>query len=199
MTAVAGAEPIRAALAVIEGGVGCHYRLRAESGLTVEILHALGLVKPIRQRIPTCDEHPCPLRAECRFAVRFAEGAGSRGGGRSGRKFRLAPLGEAALGDDALLRQIGEAVSALPLPRRILTALAGAEAGEGLTIFALNTILLEESLAALAAEGEPGEAAFGRGDLAASLDLLAALGLVEYDRPAFTLRPVPAGMGDRED
>ena len=198
MTAVTGAEPIRAALATIEGGVGCHYRLRAEGGLTVEILHALGLVKPIRQRIPTCDEHPCPLRAECRFAARFAEGAGSRGGGRSGRKFRPASLGEAVLGDDALLRQVGAAVPALPLPQRILAALAGAEGGEGLTIFALNTILLEESLAALAADGDPGEAAFGRGDLAASLDLLATLGLVDYDRRAFTLRPVPTEVGDGE-
>ena len=166
---------LRAALLATGDGIGCHYRLRAEVGLGVGVLAALGLVKPIRQRIPDCSEHACPLRADCRFARLFAEGAV----GRSGKKYRLAPLGEGALRDTAILRQVAGATRDLPLARRVLAALA--EAGRPLTIFALNTILLDQSLAALAANGESGEAAFDRGDLAGLLRLLAAIGAITYD------------------
>lgn len=176
MVVVERADAIREALAAVGTGVGCHYRLRAEHGLTVELLDRLGTIKPIRQRIPTCDEHPCPLRDGCRHAPTFADGQGSRAGGRSGKKFRLAPAGLALLEDAAVARQIDAAVAELPLSRRVLAALT--DAGGALTVFALNAALLEESLAALLAEGEPGEASFTRGDLAATLALLDARGLV---------------------
>src|SRR3954470_10258438 len=127
---------LREALLAMDNGIGCHYRLRAEGGLGVGLLAALGLVRPIRQRIPDCQEHACPLRADCRFARLFAEGTA----GRSGKKYRLAPLGEGALRDATILRQIGEATRELPLARRVLAALS--EAGGPLTIFALNTALL---------------------------------------------------------
>lgn len=188
MAALRQPELLRVALTATGAGVGCHYRLRAEGGVTVETLDGLGLVKPIRQRIPTCDEHPCPLRQGCRFAARFAEGRA----GRSGKKFRLAPLGQAALSDEAILRQVGEAAARLPLSRRILAALEARVPARGscaLTPFALNTILLGESLEALAAEGDPGQAGFSRGDLAAGLTLLAALGLIDYDGRHAALAP----------
>lgn len=182
---VARDNPLREAVAAVGEGVGCHYRLRAEQGLTVETLDSLGLIKPIRQRIPTCDDHPCPLRDGCRFARVFAEGAGGRTGGRSGKKFRLAPTGRALLDDETVLRQLGAAVAASPLPRRILAALA--EAGGTLTVFALNTALLEASLGALLAHGDAGQAGFTRGDLAAGLTLLDALGLLASDGRRVTL------------
>src|SRR5262245_66444257 len=93
--------PLRAALLATGDGIGCHYRLRAEVGLGVGLLAALGLVRPIRQRIPDCREHACPVRADCRFARLFAEGAD----GRSGKKYRLTPLGAGALGDMVIPRQ----------------------------------------------------------------------------------------------
>lgn len=176
-------DPLRAALTAVDDGIGCHYRLRAEGGLTADLLGRLGLVKPIRQHIPTCDEHRCPLRADCRFATLFAGGRA----GRSGKKFRLAPLGEAALRDETILRQVAAAVPDLPLARRILAALE--TAGGALTIFALNALLLEESLDALAASGDPGAAGFRRGDLLAGLTLLAALGALDYDGHRATLTP----------
>lgn len=171
----AGETPLRVALRATDGGIGCHHRLRAEVGLGVETLAALGLVKPIRQRIPTCAEHPCPLRDNCQFAVIFAEGQA----GRAGKKYRLSPLGEGALRDPTIARQIDDAARDLPLARRILAALR--ETTGGLTIFALNTVLLEQSLVALATEGATGEATFGRGELAGQLTLLDALGAIVYD------------------
>ena len=167
--------PLRAALSATGDGIGCHHRLRAEVGLGVETLAALGLVKPIRQRIPTCAEHACPLREDCRFAPTFAAGLA----GRSGKKYRLTPLGEGTLRDPVILRQLGEATRELPLARRIIAALQASETP--LTIFALNTALLDQSLAALAADGNPGEAAFGRGELAGLLKLLSASGALDYD------------------
>ena len=174
-------SPLRAALLATGDGIGCHHRLRAEVGLGVETLAALGLVKPIRQRIPTCAEHACPLRDGCRFAPIFAEGLA----GRSGKKYRLTPLGEGALREPVILRQLGEATWELPLARRIIAALQAAEAP--LTIFALNTALLDQNLAALAADGNPGEAAFGRGELAGLLNLLSASGAIDYDGYLVTL------------
>ena len=167
--------PLRAALRATAGGIGCHHRLRAEVGLGVEALAALGLVKPIRQRIPTCDEHPCPHREDCQFATIFTEGLA----GRAGKKYRLAPLGEAVLRDHAIARQIDDAARDLPLARRVLVALG--DTPGGLTIFALNTVLLDQSLAALAADGDPGEAAFSRGEVAGMLSLLEALGAIQRD------------------
>ena len=89
VVATGGEGLLRAALGATGDGIGCHHRLRAEVRLGVETLAALGLVKPIRQRIPACSEHACPLREGCRFARAFAEGTA----GRSGKKFRLSPLG----------------------------------------------------------------------------------------------------------
>lgn len=167
--------PLHAALRATGDGIGCHYRLRAEIGLGIEPLAALGLVKPIRQRIPTCTEHACPLRDGCRFARIFAEGLA----GRSGKKYRLAPLGEGVLRDPAIARQIDAATRELPLARRIFAVLR--DAGAPLTIFALNAALLDQSLAALATDGDPGESGFGRGELAGLLTLLGALGALAYD------------------
>ena len=164
---------LRAALGATGDGVGCHYRLRAEVGLGTDLLAELGLVKPIRQRIPDCSEHACPLRDGCRHAIIFAEARA----GRSGKKYRLAPLGERALADDHILAQVATAAQGGALARRVLAALA-----EGpRSIFALNTILLDQSLAALHQDGEFGEASFDRGGLAATLALLRDLGTVVYD------------------
>ena len=77
------------------------------------------------------------------------------------------------------MRQVGEAARELPLARRVLAVLS--ETGGPLTIFALNTALLDDSLAALAEDGDPGEAAFERGELAGLLALLTDLGAIAYD------------------
>lgn len=165
---------LQAALLATDDGIGCHYRLRATGLAGTATLAALALIKPIRQRIPTCDEHGCPLRDGCRFARMFTDGAA----GRSGKKFRLTPLGDRARHDMAILGQVADAARALPLSRRILAALATAGPH---TIFTLNEMLLQESLAALASAGDPGEAAFSRGELADGLTLLGALGALDYD------------------
>lgn len=173
MVAVAMASGLlRAALAATGDGIGCHHRLRAEIGLGVDLLAELGLVRPIRQRIPDCTEHACPLRDGCRHAITFAEARA----GRSGKKYRLAPLGERALTDDAILAQVALAARDLALSRRVLAALAAGPC----SIFALNTALLDQSLAALSSEGDFGDAAFDRGGLAAILALLADLGAIDY-------------------
>lgn len=166
---------LRAALAATGDGIGCHYRLGAELGLGIEPLAALELVKPIRQRIPTCAEHACPLRADCRHARLFADAAP----GRSGKKYRLSSLGAGALRDPIVLRQVAAATRDLPLARRVLAALA--DAGGAATVLALNAALLDQQLAALARDGEWGEAAFGRAELAGTLALLAAVGAIRYD------------------
>lgn len=176
-----GAGLLRAALAATGDGVGCHHRLRAEVGLGTELLAELGLVKPIRQRIPDCAEHACPLREDCRHAIVFAEARA----GRAGKKYRLAPLGERALADDQILAQVAAAARGGALARRVLAAVADGPR----SIFALNTALLDQSLAALDRDGDFGDAAFDRGGLAATLALLADLGAIEYDGATVALPP----------
>jgi hypothetical protein len=168
-------EVLRAALRATSNEIGCQYRLGPETGLDVDTLAALGLVKPIRQRIPDCAEHACPLRADCRFAALFADARA----GRSGKKYRLSPLGAAVLTDDALLGQVSAAARDLPLARRVRATLAAASGPQ--TIFALNAALLDECLAALEATGDCGDTAFTRAGLAACLTLLAATGAITYD------------------
>ncbi len=170
---------LRAALAATGDGIGCHYRLRAEVGLGVDLLAELGLVRPIRQRIPACTEHACPLRDGCRHAITFAEARA----GRSGKKYRLVALGDRALTDDAILAQLVLAARDLALSRRVLAALVAGPC----SIFALNTALLDQSLAALAIEGDFGDTAFDRGGLAATLTLLADLGAIVYDGATVSL------------
>jgi hypothetical protein len=167
------ASLLRSALQATGDDIGCHYRLRAEVGLGVEILAELQLVRPIRQRIPDCTEHACPLRDDCRHAIVFAEARA----GRSGKKYRLLPLGERALTDDHILAQVANAARDGTLARRVLAAIADGP----LSIFALNTALLDQSLAALARDGDFGDTAFDRGDLAATLALLTNLGAIDYD------------------
>ncbi len=183
--AVAECDALHAALLTTDDGVGCQYRLCAGGFVGVGTLAALTLIKPIRQRIPACDEHGCPLRADCRFARTFSEGAA----GRSGKKFRLTPLGERARRDPAIRRQVADAALGLPLAGRILATLA---AHGPQTIFTLNTALLDESLAALARDGTAGEAAFERGELADGLTLLGALGALVYD--GYRVDPAPESM-----
>jgi len=179
---LAEGDALAAALLATDDGIGCQYRLRARGLVGVETLAALTLIKPIRQRIPTCDEHGCPLREGCRFARQFGEGAA----GRSGKKFRLTPLGERARRDPAIRRQVADAALTLPLARRILATLATSGPQ---TIFTLNTVLLDESLGALARDGTVGEAAFERGELADGLTLLGALGALSYD--GYHVSPAP--------
>jgi hypothetical protein len=174
-------DALSAALLANDGGIGCQYRLRAVGLLGAETLAALELVKPIRQRIPTCEEHGCPLLDGCRFARLFREGAA----GRSGKKFRLTPLGDRARRDPAIRRQVADAALTLPLARRILAILA---ARGSQTIFTLNAALLDEHLAALAHDGSAGDAAFERGELADGLTLLGALGALGYD--GYRVNPV---------
>ncbi|MGN6814017.1 MAG: hypothetical protein ACTHMP_24375 [Thermomicrobiales bacterium] len=168
-------EVLRAALRATSNEIGCQYRLGPEIGLDVDTLAALGLVKPIRQRIPDCAEHACPLRDGCRFAALFADARA----GRSGKKYRLSPLGVAVLTDDALLGQVSAAARDLPLARRVLALLTAASGPQ--TIFALNAALLDECLTALEATGDCGDTAFTRAGLAACLTLLAATGAITYD------------------
>jgi hypothetical protein len=172
---VMGGDLLRAALGATSNDIGCQYRVGPATGLDVDTLAALGLVKPIRQRIPDCAEHACPLRAGCRFAAMFADARA----GRSGKKYRLSTLGAALLADDALLAQVGAAAVDLPLARRVLATLTAASGP--LTIFALNAALLDECLAALEATGDCGDTAFTRAGLAACLTLLAATSAVTYD------------------
>ncbi len=51
------------------------------------VLADLGQLKPLQQRIPSCDEHPCPARNRCSYVADFAPKSNAR---RGGRKFRLA-------------------------------------------------------------------------------------------------------------
>jgi hypothetical protein len=106
----------------------------------------------------------------------FAEGRD----GRSGRKFRLTPEGQAAASDVAAL---AAALAALPLAPDVLAALARGEQ----TIFALNWALVAPRVAALGAGEEPPSMP-SRAYLRAALALLADQGAIVWDEGAGVVR-----------
>lgn len=151
------------------GGVGCHYWTRPTLGVPVDQLEGLGLVRMIRQRIPTCEEHGCALLLTCKERAVFAE----RGPGIGRRKFRLTPLGsQAAIEPSILAEQIAEQ----PLARRILERLAGAAGPTSWLV--LYWELLGPGLAELEETGQRPGAPLTRPAVRFHLDLLVAAGLL---------------------
>jgi hypothetical protein len=174
---------LRAALAAVGDGVGCEHWTLPDHGLPVALLRDLGLARPLTTRIPACAEHGCRYLGACRQEAVFAEGRE----GRSGRKFRLTPEGQAAA--DAAAR-LDAALGALPLAADVLAALGAGER----TIFELNWALVEPRVAALGAGEEPPPMPT-RAYLRAVLALLVDHGLIRWDevRGVAELAAPPAG------
>jgi hypothetical protein len=173
---VSAAEGLRAALAAVGKGIGCEHWTLPDHGLPVLLLKDLGLARPITTRIPRCAEHACRYLGACWQEIVFAEGRE----GRSGRKFRLTPEGQATASDATAL---GAAVAALPLTADVLAALADGER----TIFELNWALVEPRVAALGA-GEELPPMPSRAYLRAVLLLLVDQGAVEWDEATGVVR-----------
>lgn len=164
------------------GGVGCHYWTRPTLGVPVDQLEGLGLVRIIRQRVPTCEEHGCALLLTCRERVVFAE----RGPGIGRRKFRLTPMGSQAVADPSVLAgQIAEQ----PLARRILEVLEGAP--RRTSWLELYWRLLEPELVELEETGHRPAAPLSRPAVRFHLDLLVAAGLVLEDAASGEVAGVP--------
>jgi hypothetical protein len=151
------------------GGVGCHFWTRPMLGVPADQLEALGLVRIIRQRVPTCEEHGCALMLTCKERVVFAE----RGPGIGRRKFRLTPLGSQAAADPAILAQ---QIAEQPLARHILEMLDGTE--RPTSWLELYWCLLEPELAELEETGQRQGAPLSRPVVRFQLDLLEAAGLI---------------------
>ena len=167
-----GFERLRMVLERAEAvGVGCHYWSLPEYGVPIEHLELLGLARPVRQRIPACEEHGCHLLDSWRHRAVFADQVP----GRAGRKFRLTPLGVGTIDSTA---ELAERVAELPLARRILDVLS--DAGP-LTGFALYWRLLEPELAELAETGQLPVPPPSRPAVRFYLDLLLAAGRVRED------------------
>ncbi len=160
------------------GGVGCHYWTRPTLGVPADQLEVLGLVRIIRSRVPTCEEHGCAIIASCKERVVFAE----RGPGIGRRKFRLTPLGTQAAAEPAVL---AEQIAEQPLARRILDALAGAPGGTSWP--ELYWRLLQPELDVLNETGQRTAPPLTRSAVRFYLDLLVAAGLASEDGVAGTV------------
>jgi hypothetical protein len=169
---------LRRVLALVGDGVGCEHWTLPDHDLPVALLEALGLARPIRQRVPRCTEHGCHYLNACARQVVFEEGRE----GRAGRKFRLTAEGLALAGDPA---RALPAPDTLPLAEAILALLAAGER----TVFELVWALVEPALAGLAAGEEPPPPP-SRAYLRATLSLLADHGYVEVDAADGRLRLV---------
>jgi hypothetical protein len=160
--------------------VGCEHWTLPDHDLPVVLLETLGLVRPIRQRIPRCSEHGCRYLGACTQQAVFEEGRD----GRSGRKFRLTADGQAAVADRA---HVAAAIAALPLAQSILAALADGER----TVFELAWVLVEPALTGLAAGEEPAVPP-DRAYFRATLALLVEHGYVTIDAGSGLVQRVAA-------
>jgi hypothetical protein len=180
---MSSAESVRLVLAAVADDVGCEHWTLPDHGLPVALLEALGLARPIRQRVPRCSEHACRYLGACDQQAGFEEGRE----GRAGRKFRLTAEGQAATSDPARLAASVASVTALPLAQELLAALAAGPR----TLFELNWALVESRVGALAAGDEP-PALPPRAYLRALLALLTEQGAIVVDDAAGVVRlPTP--------
>lgn len=170
---------IQRVLAEIGEGIACRHYYEPRTGVHFDLLAKLGLVIPIKTRVPACDAHGCPLLGQCEHELDFAPGATSRQP-KGNRKFRRAPQGAAVADDVALLEQL---LAAHPLAELVADALQ-----EGrVSVFSLAQLLLERELAALDI-GNAGEEVFRRREVGAYLRLLESLGWVRFEDEGLTLR-----------
>ena len=179
-------ERLRAALASAaaggeSGGIGCHFWTNSQYGVPVDQLHLLGLVVPIKTRIPLCEEHGCALLETCPQRAIFAQ----KQPGRASLKFRLTEPGSRAAVEPHL---VAEQLAEQPIPSLILAALA--EAGGPLNWLTLYWRLLEPELSALAETGQRPIPPLSRPAVRFYLDLLVAVGLLVED-PAAGLVSLP--------
>jgi hypothetical protein len=174
-----GLERLRHALASAEAsGVGCHYWTQPTLGVPVDQLAAFGLVQTIKQRIPLCEDHACPIVETCAERAIFAEARP----GRAGLKFRLTELGRQASADPAL---IVANLTQQPVPARILTLLT--DAGQPMSSLDLYWRLLAPELETLAETGQRPTPPLSRPAARLFLDLLIAADLLVEDIQAGTL------------
>jgi hypothetical protein len=162
------------------GGVGCHYWTRPTLGVPADQLELLGLVRIIRSRVPTCEEHGCAIIATCTERRVFAE----RGPGIGRRKFRLTPLGTRAAAEPSVL---AEQIAEQPLARRILEAVR--EASEPTSWFELYWRLLQPELDVLEASGLRPTPPVSRAAVRFYLDLLVTAGLISEDATSGVVWP----------
>jgi hypothetical protein len=157
-------------LASLPGGVGCRHLARQRDEFDATILVSLSLVKPIMSRVPRCEEHGCPLVAECEHVGDFEPGSS---GNKAGVKYRPTPDGMAATTNPNI---VTSATMALPAVSDVLTIL---EAGP-MTVFELNTHLRN-------AWSHPGQPP-NRPELGAVVQILVQLGRLRVDAGASLVR-----------
>ncbi len=178
---------IVAALEEAGAGVGCHYYVEKQYGLSAALLDRLGVVKLIRASPPACRDHACPLVGQCEYEPIFS----SKEPGRSNKKFKLSMFGAQVVEEP---RALTEALGRTYVARVVLEVLAeGAHSA-----LSLNTILMKRSVEELRATGKVEATFFSRGELRDALRLLIECGLVQEDGVRYSLTSVevtarPAG------
>ncbi|MDW8060212.1 MAG: hypothetical protein RMK01_09070 [Thermomicrobium sp.] len=155
------------------------------------VLGAIGVVEPLRQRIPACEEHGCELLPRCPFAADFAHG--DRSGSRrpkGGRKFRVPDATLAYAESPGRLREM---LPAHPVARWLAERFAARsewtrfELAEAWLAAALEATGLRRSKDS-ATEAPDFEGS--RRELAACLALLVGCGYLVWTREGLALRLV---------
>lgn len=186
---------IRQALALAQSHeVGCQFWLEPEFQVSLDILKEAGLVAPIRQGVPSCDDHGCHLKGRCSEEARFQRSEDIYPEGISGIKFRLTEAGHRLLNglqDD--LDLFRTAVANSPLASAALRVIAQRGQG-GVGSLELLGELLKLQERHLESQGNvPFE--LDRWQLGQWLMLMEALGLVTAAQDFHRFFPGPSLQG----
>ncbi len=170
---------IVAALEEAGAGVGCHYYVEKQYGLSAALLDRLDAVKLIRASPPACRDHACPLVGQCEYERLFS----TKEPGRSNKKFKLSMFGAQMIEEP---RALAEALGRTYVARVVLQALAD----RAHSALSLNTILMKCSVEELRATGKVEATFFSRAELRDALRLLVESGLVQVDEARYSLTSV---------
>lgn len=170
--------PIRVRTVVVETGEGisCGHYTEPIYGVSARLLDRLGLVTFINRLPPECTTHGCPLCGKCAFEQDFTDRTGSR----SGVKFRLNDKGREIL---AHPEKLAEYAADSRLGARILDVLTNGPQ----SVFALDTHLMEFVYTSIRSGQNTSELQYTREDLADTLSLLEAAGLLRYEGNIYSL------------
>jgi hypothetical protein len=168
-------------------GVACVHHWEPQQ-VSLLLLMRLGLLSPIRQRIPSCSAHHCPRCGQCAYQADFERDEAGNfqrdGVSRGYRKFKLSDSGKRFLARRLKLEQLVLEHPLFPIIASVFQQSGGQQA----CTLALAEAVLDAALAWVSsANGRAEPSPYTRFELGAYLQVLEDLGWLTRSEDGFVM------------